>query len=276
MKFKLIFEQGPSVGEAHEFSEASIAIGRERSEQIALSIPEGGVSRKHARITRQGNQFFIEDLNSSNGTFVNGVRISNTPSPIRTGARIQLGRSVTLRFETELEDEATYLGEAPAAATIIGEDLDMPSQLGTKPQLTVTVAGGQPQVINLETTAYAVGRAQDNDIVITSDIVSRKHCRLEKAGVGYNLIPLKEASNPVLFEGRPMTTERRLQHGDVLRIGGQDPGSMVTMVYQSPAEAAVAGEALTVMFGEKDELRLGRDPGNDVVLDMPSISRFHA
>ncbi|MHB1318943.1 MAG: FHA domain-containing protein, partial [Anaerolineae bacterium] len=37
---------------------------------------EGGVSRKHARLTVQGGQYAIEDLNSVNGTFVNGVRLA--------------------------------------------------------------------------------------------------------------------------------------------------------------------------------------------------------
>ena len=61
---------------------------------------EGGVSRKHCKITLAGNQYFVEDLNSSNGTYVNATRI--TPGqrvPIENGWQLRLGKLV-LNFYT--------------------------------------------------------------------------------------------------------------------------------------------------------------------------------
>jgi pSer/pThr/pTyr-binding forkhead associated (FHA) protein len=53
----------------------------------------GGVSRQHARITVQGGQAMIEDLNSTNGTWVNRAKIqSGQPTPLSDGAEIRLGR----------------------------------------------------------------------------------------------------------------------------------------------------------------------------------------
>lgn len=61
---------------------------------------EGGVSRRHARIIRDGRQFFIEDLNSVNYTFVNKQKIpEGAAHPIHDGDEIRLGR-VLLRFKT--------------------------------------------------------------------------------------------------------------------------------------------------------------------------------
>lgn len=58
-----------------------------------------GVSRRHFRLSRTGDQFYIEDLSSVNGTVVNGQRIpSNTLHPLRTGDRIALGK-MELTFE---------------------------------------------------------------------------------------------------------------------------------------------------------------------------------
>lgn len=64
-------------------------IGRDPSCQIVLDA-EGSVSRQHAVIYRRGQQFSIADLNSSNGTFVNGQRIQ-AESGLKTGDRIQFG-----------------------------------------------------------------------------------------------------------------------------------------------------------------------------------------
>ncbi len=61
---------------------------------------EAGVSRKHCRITLAGNQYFAEDLGSSNGTTVNSVVIQpNTRTPIENGAQIRLGK-LMLNFFT--------------------------------------------------------------------------------------------------------------------------------------------------------------------------------
>ncbi len=54
---------------------------------------ERGVSRRHARVTRRGPQVFVEDLNSLNGTFLNGSRlVPELPYPVKDGDQIQLGK----------------------------------------------------------------------------------------------------------------------------------------------------------------------------------------
>lgn len=56
---------------------------------------EKGVSRRHARITRQGEELFIEDLGSVNGTFLNGKRLTPyLPHPLQSGDEIRLGTMV--------------------------------------------------------------------------------------------------------------------------------------------------------------------------------------
>jgi pSer/pThr/pTyr-binding forkhead associated (FHA) protein len=54
---------------------------------------EGGVSRRHARIHKQKSQYFIEDLGSANGTFLNGQRLTPyLPHPLHDNDELQLGR----------------------------------------------------------------------------------------------------------------------------------------------------------------------------------------
>jgi hypothetical protein len=60
---------------------------------------EQGVSRRHARITLRGGQYFVEDLNSVNGTLLNQRRLTaHTPTPLRPGDHLLLGR-LGLTFE---------------------------------------------------------------------------------------------------------------------------------------------------------------------------------
>ncbi len=54
---------------------------------------EGGISRRHARIFVQGNQVFIEDLNSTNYTFVNQQKlVPGQPHTLNNGDEVRLGK----------------------------------------------------------------------------------------------------------------------------------------------------------------------------------------
>ena len=61
----------------------------------ALGGDEAGVSRRHCRITLAGNQYFVEDLGSSNGTSLNAVMLQpNVRTPLNNGDQLRLGRLV--------------------------------------------------------------------------------------------------------------------------------------------------------------------------------------
>ena len=67
----------------------TVTIGRDQSANVV--IPSTNVSRNHARIGHQGEQYFIEDLDSTNGTIVNGVKISRCI--LHNNDQIQIGRA---------------------------------------------------------------------------------------------------------------------------------------------------------------------------------------
>ena len=71
--------------QALEFEDDSLLVGR--SADCGLQVKDHFVSRKHLKITKKGERIFIKDLNSRNGTFVNG-------EPIRPGLEIELPEGV--------------------------------------------------------------------------------------------------------------------------------------------------------------------------------------
>lgn len=68
-----------------------------RGTEADVWVEDGGVSRRHARITcRADGRYFVQDLDSTNGTFLGNQRVDQTE--VRPGDRIQLGPHVILRF----------------------------------------------------------------------------------------------------------------------------------------------------------------------------------
>ena len=71
----LIFQAGPNAGRRYKLGEGDYIIGRRSDCQIF--VPDMRVSRQHARIRRENQQWAIEDLGSNNGTYVNGQRVQS-------------------------------------------------------------------------------------------------------------------------------------------------------------------------------------------------------
>jgi Nif-specific regulatory protein len=74
MNPKLIVIAGPTQGSVFELAETEVSIGREAANHVCLVNPS--VSRRHALITRAGEGYAVRDLESLNGTFVNGVPVA--------------------------------------------------------------------------------------------------------------------------------------------------------------------------------------------------------
>lgn len=86
-----------------------------RDEDCQIVVPAQAVSRRHAALQRTKHGWSIVDLNSSNGTFVNGERVSEQGRPLRDGDEVVLAGKVALRF---VDPQATPM--APAIGRLVG------------------------------------------------------------------------------------------------------------------------------------------------------------
>ena len=123
----LIVLRGEQVGTLFSLG-AEATIGRAADNQVPM--PMGSLSRRHARVFREGEDWMVVDLASSNGTRVNGRSISG-PAVLQDGDRIGLGDDCELLFKAGDHRLADLLAE--------GSGLDQPAP-EFQAQIVVVVA----------------------------------------------------------------------------------------------------------------------------------------
>jgi type VI secretion system protein ImpL len=144
---------GSKKGQVESFESERIRIGRQADNDLRVDPEkERGVSGHHAEIYRQGEAFWVKDLQSKNGTYVNG-RLISQPTPVAPGDIIQFsphGPKVALLTKTPSQEPsvaATSFGEAAPLAARIG-----PVAIGIWPLIGLAVAG----LLVLAGLAYSV------------------------------------------------------------------------------------------------------------------------
>ncbi|NOJ57998.1 FHA domain-containing protein [Myxococcus xanthus] len=87
----LYVERGPGAGQLVPVKQGALVIGRSSSSDLRLQHPS--ISRRHAHLTRRGERFFLKDLSSQNGTFLNRHRITSEVE-LMPGDEVSLGNAL--------------------------------------------------------------------------------------------------------------------------------------------------------------------------------------
>jgi pSer/pThr/pTyr-binding forkhead associated (FHA) protein len=83
--------EGSNAGERADLADAPILIGR--GVDAAIRLDDDYVSTRHARIAASGDQWFVEDLGSTNGTYIGTVRLSQ-PTTLTLGTQVRIGKTI--------------------------------------------------------------------------------------------------------------------------------------------------------------------------------------
>jgi pSer/pThr/pTyr-binding forkhead associated (FHA) protein len=81
---------GANAGETVSLDEAPILIGR--GADAAIRLDDDYVSTRHARIASSGDQWFVEDLGSTNGTYIGSHRLTQ-PTTLQVGSKVRIGKT---------------------------------------------------------------------------------------------------------------------------------------------------------------------------------------
>jgi ABC-type multidrug transport system ATPase subunit/pSer/pThr/pTyr-binding forkhead associated (FHA) protein/ABC-type multidrug transport system permease subunit len=133
----------------------------------------------------------------------------------------------------------------------------------------------QGRRLQLGPAGVRIGRLPDNDVAIERSAVSRHHAEIRPMRGGFCVVDLGSRNGTQLNGERFRGEARRLDNGDSVVIGGEAlrflTGQETTFEGGRPAFTTTH----LIQF-PGTQLTLGRDPSNDVVLDDPNVSRFHA
>jgi hypothetical protein len=136
--YQFLMRSGPTPGKIFELNQAELTIGRDMVNAIAINDAE--ISRRHARLLAQPGGYVLEDLGSTNGTYVNGQRLMG-PHLLRPGELVMFGENVGLVFEAlEFDPNATMVSSTnvqppvmPSAQAYPMPGYEPPAQPGMQP-----------------------------------------------------------------------------------------------------------------------------------------------
>lgn len=233
-----------------------LSVGREPG--IGLLIDQGGVSRRHAEIRYSAGQYVLRDLGSSNGTFINDVRLqANSSYVLKQKDVIRFGNAVKFTyvqrvlsgFEKRSAGAGTTAGvtliqppsqndvplgqpalKPDGSLLLPGSSISVPAKVVAafkKAQALVVVYPAKsaksketaPQVFFLQKDQpTTIGRDQGNTIEIPDMAVSRLHSEITPSPEGFYLRDLG-SSNGVVVNQTKIDNPYLLAHGDHIALG---------------------------------------------------------
>lgn len=214
-----------------------VSIGRSPQSDIFIDNP--AVSFHHARVFSQGGIYYVQDLTSLNGTFLNGVRISQ--APLSHGDAIAVGKH-TVRFSMDRPGETPQA--VPSHPAQEGEDsalkLEGTMILDTKMRREFQERAAMRQGATLSARAPRVGKLTvlkgktvEKELLLTSQtsmVGKSEGCAVRLKGwfapkIGAIINKHEETyfvspgGKEVFINGQPLTAKTELKDGDMLTVG---------------------------------------------------------
>lgn len=208
-------EQGRLRGRQYRIEGSRATLGRAEENPVGL-FGDPLVQQRHAVIERRGADYVIKNLAVQDGTFVNGNRIESVD--LHDGDRINIGgyelkfhlRGTSAPARQQASLAADAVNPAHVAARLAGANakVDGPSLIDTSGQ-TYPVRDG---------AVTRVGRALDNEIVVSHSSISRHHASIENSNGAFVVRDLN-SQNGTFVGNRRVTEPTRVSNGDTVRFG---------------------------------------------------------
>ncbi len=204
-----------------------------RTNTCDIELPSKSISRKHSEITRELTDFYLTDLRSGNGTFLNNKKLKPLEKNLLRSADVIKMEEFEIHFILAEEGEKSPF-EEDTDSDILEVKLikKMLKSLGTDelPNIEVLngVEAGKKLVIPVEKQEVVIGRDKEADLSIDEHVISRHHAKLVKKWGGIVLVDLESKNG--CFVNNEKIEEKLLRDGDKVMLG------TVKLLYRNPKD----------------------------------------
>src|SRR3954470_22794987 len=196
-----------------------ITLGRDQACQVVLS--QQAVSRSHARISRDGSLFFVEDLGSSYGTQINGQKLPKGEKHLlRNGDVIAIAQfDVTFDRVAESTKDGSPGNTQFVARKVVKDVMRGLAAGGEQPYFRIMNGPREGERIEIaDAQEYIIGRDEGADIIFKDDLVSRRHVKVRRDWSGIHVEDLGSRNGIKINKKR--SPGKTLQDRDEVEVGG--------------------------------------------------------
>lgn len=203
-----------------DVSHTPFTIGRKQDNDLCLD--DIAVSARHARIVKVQEVLFLEDLTSTNGTFVNEHKIDRRQ--LQDADAIRLGtHRLIFRGHQALQPESTTTGEALVTdkTMVVSGSLAGGRPAPEQKVGVVEILSGKTGHAHYRLTKHVslIGAQDDAVITLTGWFAPKTAAVISRRGDGY-VVSQTESGKRILVNGRPVQGEHTLRNGDVVEVAG--------------------------------------------------------
>ncbi|MEA3452193.1 MAG: FHA domain-containing protein [Bacteroidota bacterium] len=232
-------------------SSQSLIIGKNNS-LCDITVNHNYISGTHLKLTQNNNNddLFVEDLNSTNGVFINSKKVkTNQPE------KIKIGDIISFMDDTKLQLLVLEPGEHKKKKA--------DKKINKKLSINVTIT---------------IGRGKENDFQIPGTLVSRFHAEIKALPKNRYLITDKNSTNGTYINGRLLTNSKEVSEADVIKIGKLKftPQELSTNTLDDKIDSRENIKSLSDYLRDKTQIIIGRDKKSDAQIIDNLISRRHA
>ena len=227
-----------------------------------IRVAKETVSGHHCRLVQQANTYTLEDLGSTNGTHVSGVRLApGQPIRIAYGTPVKLGRQVDMPWPPETS--------SPPALQTTRSPLPPVAPPPPAPRLVPN-----PTPIPTPGRPITIGRSPDSDVQIDLPNVSWKHAIITVENGGYVLEDLNSRNGTAIGELHNRIRRAVLRPTDEVYLGAYKISAAQLLSVETKVEIGEASFSKIEFRGKT--MDIGRDPQCDIPVDNPIVSWRHA
>jgi pSer/pThr/pTyr-binding forkhead associated (FHA) protein len=226
---KLVIKFGGQVLKEIPLDKPLITIGRRADNDVV--IDNLAVSRYHARVVEDSGAFFIEDIGSTNGTYLNDMRVAK--QRLRAGDQIRIGKHVLVYEEDVAITGSTFpLGATPECDRTVQPPSDEAGASQLSSALSKTVRQGDAigvllvvegktdqQEYRLSERISIVGSEETAVVRLTGWFAPKVAAVISRNETGYSISRSSE-SKTLLVNGAPTQGRCELKDGDLIEVAG--------------------------------------------------------